>query len=201
MDCQLLQPRLRLQGPRFLSLSSSTPPRSSRLGLLEQASHAKRLAFMPIVACELSGCVSASDLVSWRDAVSYVPNGALSLTLAAIGVNADPCALYHRFFHEIEVGHGDVFLFTSREDPQGLFVIDLYRGLTDQLDLVHFGVRCSADRAGAVRAQARRFFDSAEYQVAYEEGSFLPRLKELIDRDSYPRKVQESGYVQQFIER
>jgi hypothetical protein len=155
---------------------------------------------MPIVACEFSGCVSASDLVSRRDPENYVSNESLSLALASIGINADPRALHDQFFDETQLGYGDVFLFTSKEDPQGLFVIDLYRGLTDQLDLVSFGLRCSANRVVAVKALVRRFFDSAEYQVGYEEGSVIPRLRDLIDRSSYPRKVQESGYVQQLIE-
>ncbi|WP_374410413.1 hypothetical protein [Hydrogenophaga sp.] len=155
---------------------------------------------MSIVACEFSGCVSASDLVSWRDSDNYVSNEALSLALASLGINADPCALHQRFFDQTLVGYGDVYLFASKEDPLGLFVIDLYRGLTEQLDLVSFGFRCSANRVVAIKALVRRFFDSAEYQIGYEEGSAIARLRYLVDRDNYPRKVQESGYIQQLIE-
>lgn len=153
-----------------------------------------------VVACEWSVCVSATDLVSWPQGGQPVANDALASALAAMGVDADPCELYRLFF-EAPVGRGDVLLFSSAQHPQSAFVIDLYRGLTDQLDLVCFGARCSEHMAGAVRQHLRRFFDAASCQVGYEEASISVRLREWMDRSRYPYTVAESGYSQRLVER
>lgn len=141
-----------------------------------------------------------TDLVSSDEAGCRVANEALALALDAMEIDADPCEL-HRCFGEAPVGAGDVWMFTSRQDPQNVFIIDLYRGLTDQLDLVVFSARCAEGRAPLVKQHFRRFFDDAAYQVGYEEANVNASFRLHADRRRYPHVVPESGYAQQFIER
>ncbi len=81
---------------------------------------------------------------------------------------------------------------------ENVFAINLFRDLYDQLDVISFGIRTKKN-AGAVRIALRAFFDSAKYQVHYEEGSILNSVSSLLDVKTYPRTIEQNGYHQNLV--
>ncbi|WP_231670875.1 hypothetical protein [Pseudomonas quasicaspiana] len=97
-------------------------------------------------ADEFDICVSISDLVSWvKD--EYSPNADLAGALSLAGIDLDLAKLYECYMERTPVGTGDVHVYSSLLNKSFL-VIDLYRDLTDQLDLVSASLRLDRDLIG-----------------------------------------------------
>ncbi|EKE75247.1 hypothetical protein B3C1_08221 [Gallaecimonas xiamenensis 3-C-1] len=142
--------------------------------------------------------VSMSDLVNWhgnRDD-DFEANKEIQSAVELLGLEVDVKLLHNEYFNKIKVGQGDIYLFVSRCSPDNLFAIDMYRGLTDQLDIVTIFFRATPDLATAVKEKLRYFFDSASCQIAYEEANYLPRLQQLLNESRYPFLIEESNYQQ-----
>ncbi|TLN00171.1 hypothetical protein FDZ73_20235 [bacterium] len=144
--------------------------------------------------------VSMSDLVTWfgDGDDDFSENEALKAALSALGVTVDLRALYVSYFERTSVGTGDVHVYQPAENSKNVFAVDLYRDLTDQMDIVSFAVGCDEHCLPIVRDKLRSFFDGASCQVHYEEANYLPRLRSMIDAETYPFIIDESGYKQQF---
>ena len=153
------------------------------------------------LAREFNICVSMCDFVSsgGSNGEEYTPNTHLKQALDELGVSADICNLYFQYFNEIEVGEGNVYFYTNSSEPENIFVIDMYRELTDQLDIVSFSVRCSNKLCHQISRHLRSFFESASIQVGLEQLSHSSRLRTLINEKTYPCLVAESGYEQKLI--
>ena len=140
------------------------------------------------------------DLVVYPDPSGddWIPNADLQAVLDSLGVSADIGGLYEQFFTEPRLGRGDVFAFQNRTAPGNVFVIDMYQDLTNQVDFVSLALRCDARAAPAVRKHIRAFFDAASIQAGYEEANCSLRFRNMFDREQYPRRIEESGYLQQW---
>jgi hypothetical protein len=143
--------------------------------------------------------VSMSDFVTWfGDGDNDLSeNEALKAALNALGVTVDLRELYVSYFERTSVGTGDVHVYLPAENSNNVFAVNLYRDLTDQMDIVSFAVGCDEHHLPVVREKLRAFFDGASCQVHYEEANYSPRLRGMIDPKAYPVIIEESGYKQQ----
>ncbi len=139
------------------------------------------------------------DFVTWfgDGDDDFSENAVLKTALSALGVTVDLRALYVSYFERTSVGTGDVYAYQPTEKSKSIFAVDLYRGLTDQMDIVSFAVGCDEHCLPVVRDKLRSFFDGASCQVHYEEANYLPRFRRMIDAKTYPLIIEESGYKQQ----
>jgi hypothetical protein len=155
---------------------------------------------MSIQSADFTVSISASDLVSWKgqSEADYIGNPFLIHALNCLHIPADPAILYEKYFELPIVGTGDVLLYESNLNGQSIFAINMYRDIYDQLDIVTFGIRTKKN-ALPVRVALRAFFDSAEYQVHYEEGGILNSVSLLIDTHRYPKVIEQSDYNQRLI--
>lgn len=142
--------------------------------------------------------VSMSDFVTWFGSgdSDFAENAMLQAALNALGATVDLRTLYVAYFEQTPVGTGDVYVYQPSKDSKNVFALDLYRGLTDQMDIVSFAVGCDEDCHPVVREKLRAFFDGASCQVHYEEASYSSRLRSMIDAKTYPVTVGDSGYQQ-----
>lgn len=146
--------------------------------------------------------VSVPDLLTWHGDGESEPseNEVLKTVLKALGVTLDLRTLHAAYFEQTAVGRGDVYVYRSTRDSKNVFAVDLYRDLSDQMDLVTLAVGCEAHCLPIVRSQLRAFFDAASCQVHYEEASYSARLRRMIDPRTYPAILEDSGYAQQMHE-
>ncbi|WP_175543848.1 hypothetical protein [Atopomonas hussainii] len=144
-----------------------------------------------------------SDLVRWHgdNDEDFEANREIQSVVDCLGLDADIKHLYKKYFHETDAGQGDVYAFLNRHEPENLFAIDMYRELTDQLDIISIFASASPKLASTVKSKLRKLFDSASCQVAYEESNSLPKLQQLLDNNKYPLTIAESGYRQNLIMR
>ena len=154
-----------------------------------------------VVATEFHIIVSMSDLMRWKDENNdvYEPAPSLLNALKEAELTVNLRELYCRYFDDVQVGRGDTYLYPSFESVESLFVIDMYRELSDQLDIVSFGMTCSRSKAPAVATHLHAFFREASVQASFEHSRHCVRLRKLIDPTQYPLIVQESGHVQKLI--
>lgn len=145
--------------------------------------------------------VSMADLVTWfgEDEESFSGNEFLQISLQSLGLNVDLKMLYLRYFDEISVGTGDVYIYAPAKHGKVFFALNLYRGLTDQMDVISLGFCCTKDDVKIVRESLRSFFDMASCQVHYEESSYSVGLRNMIDANMYPLIIDESGYQQKIF--
>lgn len=154
---------------------------------------------MPRIAYanEFDICVSISDLVSWvKD--EHSPNADLAAALSLAGIDLDLAKLYDCYIERTPIGTGDVHVYSSALN-KGLLVIDLYRDLTDQLDLISASLRVDRDLVESLLPRLRRFFDAADCQVLFSQSNHSRQLRLLLDESRYPLLVDESGYRQHLI--
>ena len=153
---------------------------------------------MPLSALEWDICVSASDLVRFPDPDSDVPVASPQFTelINELGLPIDPTKVYEHYFFDTKVGAGDVHVYRSRESQGAVFVIDYYRDMHDQLDLIDLFIKVSERSASQVASFVRAFFDSSEYQVVLQQANCSTRLQELLRPDRCPHKVPGSNYEQ-----
>jgi hypothetical protein len=150
-----------------------------------------------VYANEFDICVSMSDLVSWVGD-EHSPNADLDAAFIASGIELDIAKLYDHYFDDIPIGAGDVHVYSSAVS-ESLLVIDLYRDLTDQLDLITVSLRIDKTQLNLSIPLLRQFFDTAECQVLFSQSTHSKRLHSLIDESRYPLLINESGYRQQII--
>ncbi|MCP3923361.1 MAG: hypothetical protein GY714_12325 [Desulfobacterales bacterium] len=144
--------------------------------------------------------VSMSDLVSWSvvDEEECIENPELRSVIELLGIELSLTELYNTFFDEA-VGTGDVFLFQPDTNSSNLFAIDLYHGMSDQMNIVNLGISCEEKLLFSVRTGLRAFFESASCQVRYEEASYSVSLHQMLDARNYPKSIKESGYKQNLV--
>lgn len=151
-----------------------------------------------ISARDFNLAVSMNDLVTWfgdgdRD---FVENESLRSAVSALHISVDLRALYVTYFENTPIGTGDVYVYRPEKGRKNVFAMDMYRDLTDQMDIVSFAISCEEHCLPTVRHALRNFFDQASCQVHYEEASYSSRLRSMIDQKCYPRVIKESGYQQ-----
>lgn len=152
----------------------------------------------PIVyANEFDICVSISDLVSWMED-EHAANADLASALSIAGLDLDLTKLYDCYVEGTPIGAGDVYVYSSAVS-KSLLAINLYRGLTDQLDLITASLRVDPNLIELLLPQLRRFFDAAECQVLFNQSSHSMQLRSMLDKSRYPLLVDESEYRQQLI--
>ncbi|WP_115526664.1 MULTISPECIES: hypothetical protein [Xanthomonas] len=139
--------------------------------------------------------VSMVDLVTWvgsgeRD---FSVNSQLKKAIQELGIKVDLAGLYIEYFDRIKIGTGDVYSY-QKEESHTVFAIDLYKELTDQLDIVQMAILCDSGIAAKVRGKLREFFDNASCKFIYEEAHFSSRARDLVDFEKYPRLMADSGY-------
>jgi hypothetical protein len=136
-----------------------------------------------VLAREFDVCVSMNDFVSWPDGNDgeFVANVDLQGVIGALGIDLDIGDLYVRYFKNTQLGSGDVHVFRSPANESNIFVVDLYRELTEQLDLVAFSIRCDETCCQTVLKHLRQFFDRASCQVAFEQLGYSQRLRARLD--------------------
>ncbi|WP_122411762.1 hypothetical protein [Pseudomonas viridiflava] len=147
--------------------------------------------------------ISMADLVSWQgdgdDDLEVRKE--IQAVIDLMGLDVDIRHMHEKYFFQLKVGQGDVYAFVNEHQPENVLAIDMYRGLTDQLDIVSIFVRSAPKTAVLVRAQLRGLFDAASCQVIYKEASVLPELQKLLDVSNYPFTLAKSGYKQSLIVR
>ena len=145
--------------------------------------------------------ISMVDLVTWQgdgdDDLEVRKE--IQAVIELMGLDVDIRHMHEKYFFQLKVGQGDVYAFVNEHQPENFLAIDMYRGLTDQLDIVSIFVRSAPTIAVVVRAQLRGLFDAASCQVIYKEASVLPELQKLLDVRNHPFTLAESGYKQNLI--
>lgn len=150
-------------------------------------------------ALEFYGCVSMPDFTIGE--YDYATNPFLQEILDEFGIDLDLKDLHDRYFDDIKIGHGDVFLYSNQRSMENIFVIDLFRDVYDQHDMIAFGIRCEKGLHPFVRKRVLRFFDSASCQFSLEESVHSQKLRRMIDKGNYPKAIDypeaNRSYVQQ----
>jgi len=155
-----------------------------------------------IYAKEFDICVSMSDLVTWEGEFK-TPNADLQAVFTTLGIPADILELHESYFAHLYNGYGDVHVYHAENNGSSILAIDMYRELTDQIDLTLLSLRIESPEFDSVLAHLRSFFDSACCQVAFEQVSHSRRLRNMLDESRYPRRVEKNhDYMQQhFVHR
>ncbi|PVZ85491.1 hypothetical protein C9426_19660 [Serratia sp. S1B] len=148
-------------------------------------------------------CVSITDWTCCPD--EYGPfflNTDLKAALEALHINLNLCDLCDYYFDEIAVGTGDILVFKSSQLTDTYFIADLYREITDQLDMVTFYVNCPHQETyERVQPYLRSFFDHASYQFSYEESCASMVVNNIVKNKSGDvyRVIKEAHYRQKVI--
>jgi hypothetical protein len=144
--------------------------------------------------------ISMTDLFQWADddTPSLLDTWTQMIQLLDLD-ETQIAALYHLYFDSTSIGQGNVYVFINDAQPENRLVFDLYRGLTDQLDIIEIMVSISRALVIPTKSLLRHAFDLASHQIHYEEGNYLKAFKEAIDVESYPKMIEESGYCQQLL--
>jgi hypothetical protein len=155
---------------------------------------------MNIQSADFSVAVSISDFVAWTGEgdADYIGNPFLVQVLNLLAIPVDPPTFYEKYFEFPIVGRGDVLYFRSTINGESVFAVNLYRDVYEQLDIVTFGIRTKKNALG-VRVALRAFFDSARYQIRYEEGEILNSVSSLIDIQAYPRTLSQTNHIQHLV--
>lgn len=153
---------------------------------------------MSIVACDFLLEVSVWDLVDEIDG-ELISHPVLDDILREKFPSLDLLALCNYYSDEVLVGRGDVFLHRSSKHPAEVVVIDLYKNLQDQQDLIRFGLICSSDSQPIMAEKIVEFFASCTTQAYLGISVGHPLLRDLINPSMYPRKKAASDYSQKLI--
>ncbi|MEJ7137414.1 hypothetical protein [Amphibiibacter pelophylacis] len=157
------------------------------------------LAIMSVIlARDFCLAVSMSDFVTWLsdDDHNFVENARFKAALNALGLTVDLRALQVTYFERTPVGTGDVDVYQPSKNSKNVFALNLYRDLTDQMDIVSFGIGCDEHCLSVVRENLRAFFDTASCQIHYEQASYSYDFRSMIDTQRYPVLIEDSGYQQ-----
>lgn len=158
-------------------------------------------ATMPTTAFCL--CTSATELAHCPDDDDlFIPNAELAKVLEVMHIKLNLAELHDDYFDNISVCTGDVLVFTSSLFTQSYFIINLYKGRTDQLDCVNFYFTTPHQEViEQIKPLLRCFYDQAEYQIAYEEYSVSSVVRDILDCQlgEVWRVIEESDYLQKII--
>ncbi|WP_456021704.1 hypothetical protein [Pseudomonas protegens] len=155
---------------------------------------------MSIDSRQFSLVISISDLFQWSD--DDIPSllGSWTQMIELLGLNKTKIAALHDlYFDSTLIGQGSVHAFVSDVEPENTMVFDLYRELTDQLDIIQVLVSVSKALVIPAKSLLRQAFDLASYQIHYEEGNCLKAFEDAIDIENYPKMIEESNYDQQLL--
>ncbi len=144
--------------------------------------------------------ISLTDLFHWPDDDVPVLLDDWRRAIELLGFDeVEITALYDVYFDGTPIGQGDVHAFINKAQPENTLIFDLYRGLTDQLDIIAVAISVSGERITQIKSLLRQVFDLASCQIHYEEGSFLQAFKEMTNVEGYPKVIRESAYHQQLL--
>ncbi|MBW8810242.1 MAG: hypothetical protein JF591_15780 [Lysobacter sp.] len=135
--------------------------------------------------------VSIDDVIRWadpRDERPAWPNTHLQAVCDAIGIAPDWIRHYDDYVDGPRDA-GNIHIHRSRHANGDLLVLDAFRELTDQQDMIAIAVRCKRGPRKTVRDALRRFFDSAQEQLSYEERYFSERLAWLLGESRFPNDL------------
>jgi hypothetical protein len=127
------------------------------------------------------------DLVEYDDNDNQYVNRKLQEFLEAVSIPIDILKI-NEFYFQQEVGTGDVYVFNISQSE--LFVIELYRGLHDQCDIVTIGLRVTSKNLRSACAAMRSLYDHAHFMVSYSQSWKLEKLDELVNYKNYPRDIE-----------
>jgi len=148
-------------------------------------------------------CVSMSDWTYCPDEFGpFFPNADLKAALEAMNINLNLCDLCDYYFDDIAVGTGDILVFKSSQLTDTYFIANLYREMTDQVDNVTFYIKCPHRVViEQIKHYLRRFFDKADYQIAYKENCASMAVNNILESKSgrVYRVIEETGYTQKVI--
>ena len=155
---------------------------------------------MSLQSSDFYVAVSMTDLFVWNGEGEhdFVGNPFLILVFNLLEIHFDLTSLYSIYFTETPIGTGDVYLYKESMNGEGIFAIDLFRDIYDQLDIIRFAIRTKKN-ASAVRIALQNFFASSKYQMRYEEGNILASVSSLIKESNYPKIIQQNGYTQKLV--
>lgn len=144
--------------------------------------------------------VSMADLFEWSDDdIPHLLNDWVQIIdLLGFDVN-EITALYDLYFDMTPIGEGNVHVFISDDQPENTMAFDLYRGQTDQLDIIEIVIRASSVRVSQAKSLLRHAFDLASCQIQYEEGDFLHAFNQITHVEGYPKMIKESGFLQRIL--
>ncbi|UZJ62356.1 hypothetical protein OKW98_11865 [Pseudomonas sp. KU26590] len=144
--------------------------------------------------------VSMPDLFEWSDDdVPHLLDDWVQI-IDLLGFDVEKItALCDLYFDRTPIGEGNVHAFISDDQPENTMAFDLYRGQTDQLDIIGIVIRVSGDRVSQAKSLLRHAFDLASCQIQYEEGAFLHAFKEMTHVEGYPKLIKESGFRQRIL--
>jgi len=129
----------------------------------------------------------------------FLPNADLQAVLDAMHIKVNLCELCDFYFDEIAVGSGDIVVFSSATYANTYFIVDCYRELTDQLDIVTFYIYSpDTTLTKNLKLPLRHFFDNAQYKILYQEACALSLVEHIMQTPSGEqiRVIEESNYGQ-----
>ncbi|ATE70740.1 hypothetical protein [Lysobacter capsici] len=140
--------------------------------------------------------VSITDVIRWANPLDddrpAGPNLHLQAVCDAIGIAPDWIRHYDDYLDgPRESGH--IHIHRSRLANGDLLVLDAFRDLYDQQDMIVIAVRCKSGPRKTVRDGLRRFFDGAREQAGYEERWFSERLARLLGTPELPGDPSTDG--------
>ncbi|ALI04412.1 hypothetical protein C1Y08_20735 [Pseudomonas sp. FW306-02-F02-AA] len=150
-----------------------------------------------ICAKEFDICVSMSDVVTWQDG-EKTPDIDLQAVFNILGIPANILDLHNLYFAHSYNGTGDVHVYHAENNGGSILAVNMYRDLTDQLDLTLICLRVESPDFELALSHLRSFFDKTKCQVAFEQFGHSLRLHAMLDESRYPRPVEEDNdFMQQ----
>lgn len=120
--------------------------------------------------------ISITDLFQWSDDDTPFLLGTWAQMIELLGLDeSEIAALYDLYFESTSIGQGDVYAFISHAEPENRLLFDLYRGLTDQLDIIEIMVSASRELVIPAKFLIRQAFDLASHTL--RRGKFSASLQ------------------------
>lgn len=129
----------------------------------------------------------------------FLPNADLQAVLDTMQIKVNLCDLCDFYFDEIAVGSGDIVVFNSAIYANSYLIVDCYRDLTDQLDIVTFYIYSpDTTLTEKLKPHLRHFFDSAQYPINYQEACTSPIVERIMHTQSGEQicVIDDSNYEQ-----
>jgi len=152
-----------------------------------------------MLAADFALAVSVSDLVTYSADEEHISaNARLEHVLSLLGVRADLMALHEQFLATAPM-QGDMHVFSPSAGGRNLFALNMLRDPHDQLDVIGMAIRCEPAIVVAVRDALRTYFDSAQYQIHYEQGNVLERVLDVSSDAQFAAMLTRRGISQKLI--
>ncbi|WP_346840917.1 hypothetical protein RAL92_21900 [Metapseudomonas otitidis] len=141
--------------------------------------------------------ISMPDLYEWIDDTKYL-TAAWRDIARYVGVNPDALTgLWDLYFERTKVGEGDLHAFLGHDEMHDVLIFDLYREITDQMDIIEVTARVARARMNGLRKLLREAFDQSSCQLGYRETCSDFGVVCALDPGSYPKVIEENRYAQQ----